>query len=40
MLQANHRRVQYDGHPPLFMSLLMIKNVLTNVFLTQEHMLT
>jgi hypothetical protein len=33
MLQAYHFRVQYDGHPPLFMTLLVNKKCLNNCML-------
>jgi hypothetical protein len=33
MLQVDHFRVQYDGHPPLFMSLLVNNKCLNNCML-------
>ena len=33
MLQADHFRVQYDGHPPFFMTLLVNDKCLNNCML-------
>jgi hypothetical protein len=33
MLQEDHFRVQYDGHPPFFMTLLINNKCLNNCML-------